>query len=308
MSPLERARTPRAPQVSPMGFTVPRSVSAAFAFVLACAPLQAQSALSGSESYVVTARVLADGANLVISPSFDAEVGIAGTEAITTSSAQFAFTGGVSAGAPGLGPIAPQVFGYAMATAGEDGGSSDRLLGVGLSQVGAVQSVALGGESASSLFVLGDTAIDLVTPSGETPLFNPKGSVDTLVTGTTGTVARVDGFRYLPDLYSGDVARRGEDFQLTLLSDPGSIVGLFLGNGLPSVQFVLFPYGTIELLTFPELLLGFQLSPTGAFTYHLPIPDDPLLAGLTAELQAIAITDPFTPAGDFTPRFTTVIQ
>lgn len=302
-----RPRPPRAATGSPRA-SLSRVLAAALIGAAGALPAAAQGGLSGSESYVVNARVLVQGADLVVSTTTDAEVGVAPAEATTATSSQYAFTGGVAVGAPGLGAVAPQVFGFANATAGEDGGSADRLLGLGLSQVGGVQSVLLDGEAASSLFVLGDTAIDLVTPSGETPLFNPKGSVGIEVVGGSASASRPDGFRYLPDLYSGDVARRGEDYQLTLLSEPNAVIGLFLGNGLPSAQFILFPYGTVELLTFPELLLGFLISPTGAFTYHLPVPDDPILAGLTAEFQAIAITDPFTPAGDFTPRFTTVIQ
>jgi hypothetical protein len=281
---------------------------AAFIGVAGALPATAQAGLSGSESFVVEARVLVQGADLLTATTTSAEAGLAPVAATTSVSNQYAFTGGVSAGAPGLGSVTPQVFGFAQATAGEDGGSADRLLGLGLSQLGGVQAVLLDGAAASNLFVLGDTAIDLVTPSGATALFNPKGSVGVEVVGAGANATRADGFRYLPDLYSGDVARRGEDYQITLLSEPDAVIGLFLGNGLPSVQFLLFPYGTVELLTFPELLSGFLFSPTGAFTYHLPVPDDPTLTGLTAEFQAIAITDPFTPVGDFTPRFTTVIQ
>lgn len=260
--------------------------------------------LAGSETHTSLAAQTVGGGGDSASASYQAQAELnAAFPAAASASETYRLEPGATWLEPALGSDQPVIFSVTPASGAASGGTPTVVRGLNFTAPGAGNTnVSVGGLPASGVQVLGPTELQLITPAGLDGLGNPLGGTALEVTNDLGSSQAPDGFQYLPAVYLLSPAQLGDPLNVRLATAPGAIALMWFGLPLPGLPPLTLPgyEGAAPLVLDLTFLLNGVFVPTGELTLPVVIPDDPLLAGASVDLQALAITDPFAPAGSFT--------
>jgi hypothetical protein len=269
-----------------------RSVAGGALALLLATGAAAQSAHSGSESFVASgASILLTGGRAA-STGYTAEVQLAASvQPDAAGSTSWDARGAASVFPVDLAGDAPLVFGVAEGSGDQGGGEAVQVFGYRFADPGSGTTlVEFAGASGAGTFVVSNTVIDVATPPGTGPLDNPLGAVDVTVLNQLGAGHARDGFLYEPALVADTPAVSGTVLQLSVHSDSLDLVALAYGGTIPGIGVPVAQLdGKLELLVDPVLLPGLFPSP-GVLSLQLPVPDDPVLVGVPVDFQAAAIS------------------
>lgn len=260
--------------------------------------------LAGSETHTSLAAQAVGGGGASSSANYDAQAELnAAFPAAASASETYQLEAGVTWIEPVLGSDQPVIFSVSPANGAAAGGAPTVVRGLNFTAPGAGNtSVTVGGLPASGVQVLGPTEMQLITPPGVDGLGNPLGSAAFELSNDLGSSQAPDGYQYLPAVYLLSPAQLGDPLNVRLATAPGAIALMWFGLPIPGLPPLSLPGydGAAPLVLDLTFLLNGVFVPTGELTLPVVIPDDPLLLGASVDLQALAITDPFTPAGSFT--------
>ncbi len=260
--------------------------------------------LAGSETHTSLAAQVVGGGGASASTSYQAQAELnAAFPAAASSSETYQLEPGVTWLEPVLGSDQPVIFSVSPANGAAAGGTPTVVRGLNFTAPGAgIASVTVGGLPASGVQVVGPTELQLITPPGIDGIGNPLGSTPLQLTNDLGSSLAPDGFQYLPAVYLLSPAQLGDPLNVRLATAPGAIALMWFGLPIPGLPPLSLPGydGAAPLVLDLTFLLNGVFVPTGELTLPVVIPNDPLLIGASVDLQALAITDPFTPAGSFT--------
>ena len=260
----------------------------------------AQSSISGSETRIDAGRDVVSGGGLGISASFFAESAIGNAVwAHAASSANFSAAGGVVWIEAPLGDGPPVVFQTVAPSGDKDGGDVVSVLGFNFTAGGAGSpTVEFGGSAASGVSVVSNTRLTATTPSGLDVNQNPLGPVAVGVANGLGNGSASDAFRYLPAVTVNKPVCVGGPYDATVhTTQPGSLAVLVYGIPFPPLTINVPPFeGNFVLVNNFKIMGQIKAAPAGFAEYVFPIPDNPALAGVVLDSQALSI-DTFAPVG-----------
>lgn len=145
---------------------------------------------------------------------------------------------------------------------------------------GTTPHVRFGGVDATDVVLVDDSTITCTLPA------NGPGATDVEVENGVGHDTLSSGFVFTPAVALSGSVERGASVDLTCYSRPGdqifAVAGVPPKSSLPTPPFA----GALEVLPFHVLFLLLNW-PFEDFTLRLDVPDDPALAGLTFDLQAL---------------------
>jgi hypothetical protein len=164
-----------------------------------------------------------------------------------------------------------------------------------------VPLVEFGGSAAAYGGAISAACVEVTTPPGYGAAGNPKGPVDVRVTTALGSSARAGAFAFGPALTLDAPALVGGALDLRLRCEPGSFALLAVGQAVPGISVAIAPFtGALELVVATQALTGLKPAPQGELAYALQVPEDPAIAGIAIDFQALALSSLATPAGSFT--------
>lgn len=260
--------------------------------------------LAGSETHTSLAAQVAGGGGLSQSATYEVQAELnAAFPAAGSSSESFRLEPGVTWLEPVLGSDQPVLFSVSPASGAAEGGTPAVIRGLNFTAPGAGSTqVLLGGQPATGIQVVSPTELLLTTPAGVDGIGNPLGSTALELTNSLGSSQAPGGFQYLPAVYLLSPAQLGDPLNVRLATTPGAIALMWFGVPFPGLPPLTLPGydGAAPLVLELTFLLNGAFVPTGELTLPVVIPSDPLLVGASVDVQALAITDPFTPSGSFT--------
>ncbi len=183
------------------------------------------------------------------------------------------------------------------------GGTTVFVSGSNIGNIGDAVSAAFDGVASPNASFVGASSVSAIAPP------HAPGRVDVSVTVVNGTATKTGAFLYLPALQLSGSSSIGQNASLEIDGSYNEKYLLFLGSSPASIPFP--PYGTLLLdpsQVFVSLLSGAFATFQDRVTLPLPIPADPNLVGVTAQLQAI-VGDlaASSPANYFTNRVSLTI-
>lgn len=260
--------------------------------------------MAGSETHTSLAAQAVGGGGASSSSSYQTQAELnAAFPAAASASETFQLEPGVTWLEPVLGSDQPVIFSVTPASGAASGGTPTVVRGLNFTAPGAGNtSISVAGFPASGVQVLSPTELQLITPPGVDGIGNPLGSASLELSNDLGSSQAPDGFQYLPAVYLLSPAQLGDPLNVRLATAPGAIALMWFGLPIPGLPPLTLPGydGAAPLLLDLTFLLNGVFVPTGELTLPVLIPSDPLLVGASVDLQALAVTDPFTPAGSFT--------
>jgi len=267
-------------------------------------------AFAGSESYVAEAPSISGSAGYLTSTSFRATSSIEAVTCPATESTSLNYRALGGAGLFGAwASSAPIVFGVSGGLGSKDGGEAVTIFGRGFTEPGAgVANLDLAGAPLSGVSVSSNTTLTALTPAGVNPYGNPLALVDLDLTNQLGNSSARDAFAFGPSLIADTLPANGDDLVVSLHSAPGTVVVIAVGGPIPGFAIPMLQLdGALEVILNMTLVTPIMPS-TGHTQVVLPIPSDPGLIGITANLQAAAIDNLVLLSGSFTNMLPIPIQ
>jgi IPT/TIG domain len=201
-----------------------------------------------------------------VSPNFSADIGFLGAFEPDPPAGLVVF--GV---APKFGPMA--------------GGTTVTVSGFNFDKFGAgpTTQVFVGGTPAMQVTVTSNTSLSFTTPPGT---FGPA---EIAIANSAGSVTVPNGFLYAPALATSQSVPVGGIFELANYGAPGDNYLTLLSTTRTSINAP--PYGTLLIGPAPliQLLPILPYGPTGESSFALPVPEIPMLSGLTLHFQSVSL-------------------
>jgi len=219
-----------------------------------------------------------------------AQVQVAGPSAPKATSASYRIDA-LYVGAPlPLGPTPPYVVAFAPGGAPAAGGATTGLLGLNFAAPGVGPLTAHFGASSAPATTVSNLVAVATAPAGLNNFGNPLGAVKGGVSSTSGPGLGSPRFAHFPALVQRNPASVGGQLGFDLHTAPGALAGVYLGSPIPGIAVPIAPFsGALELVTNLLPLVGFAPVPGGSATYQFPLPPNPNLAGVTLNLQGLAL-------------------
>lgn len=259
-------------------------------------------AQAGSPNYTAVAHGVVEAGGPSSSPSYQAEASV--SQAVAgepQNSDSYSSSEGFPSVEPTLDTDEPIVFGIIPSYADKNGGDPLTVFGANFMLPGTgTTDVLLDSSFGTNVVVTSPTTISFDSSAGLDSFGNSLGRVDVRVTNNLGSsrVEKALGFTTLLEL-DGLAQVNGAPFDVRLVTKEPVFYFLSLGLALPGVFFPISPFeGSIALFEPTKTIRSFVFSP-GETAITLAVPDDPSLAGLTIDFQALAIDDPVELSGSF---------
>ena len=278
-------------------------VPLALALCAAAAPAQS---LAGSETRVLLPHALVGGGGTAASETVVIESGLgqAAAGALATSPG-FALAPGVAWSVPGQSFDAPLVFGTSSGRGDRLGNELQTVFGFNLAAPGAgTTDVLFGGVAGANTQVVSNLVATTTSPMGVNEHENPLGASRLAITNAVGSHGEPARFVYTPALVSTTAEPGlGSNVTLRYYGPAPTVWVLAIGFGSPGASVPIQHFtGSAELLASIMFLVTDGFAPAGEDRRTFPLVN-PNLAGLTLELQSIAIVSFFAqPYGSFTNR------
>lgn len=260
--------------------------------------------LATSPAYELVDFALDAGGGGTASANFAAWISLGASSEGELSSPSFAAGLGILQTCDPQPTNAPVIFGLTPAFGPKAGGNAFTISGLNFDKFGTgpTLTVDIGGNAATGVSVVSSTELGATAPAGA------KGPQDVTVTTALGADTAAGAYVYTPAVTATPFSSPAGTIELV---NYGALGHVFHSYVSPFTTSANTKFGTLLIGPAPLLqILGSvpYAGPDGITALSLPVPDEPVLVGLTVYFQSLDITSLGPLTGEFTNRAPTTFQ